>query len=80
MVSAVFRTWLSHLSPPLTLNFEESLLARALDNAPELPSALIVGRLSAWLARQLWDGGIDAVLSDRPGPVLTAWRAGVDVP
>lgn len=42
---AVSRNWPSQLPPPLISSFDEPLLARARDIVPELPRALIVGRL-----------------------------------
>lgn len=119
VAGAVSRDWPPRLPPPLISSFDETLLARARDVAPELPRALIVGRLPrGWRAalarhgcvaahcrethltaarisrikaagyaaaayvvddpgraRQLWDWGIDTVFSDRPEPVLAAWRS-----
>lgn len=51
MAGAVSRNWPARLSPPLISSFDETLLARARDIAPELRRALIVGRLpNGWRA------------------------------
>ncbi|MDP7242128.1 MAG: glycerophosphodiester phosphodiesterase family protein [Rhodospirillales bacterium] len=45
VAGAVSRNWPPHLSPPLISSFDGPLLARSRDMVPQLPRALIIGRL-----------------------------------